>query len=170
MPEPQQCGIWASSVTYTTAHGKAGSLTHWAGAGIEPETSWFLVGFLNHCAMRGAPLPGTSWKAWGLGCGPGHGSKFWEPGLGLLFFIGKWKSGVCCNILSTHSLLLSKFIWLFQAHQSVTTYNFVHTILPIWRLESLGRKLFIMIFPVITKQVAALPQRGGRERERIEEQ
>ena len=28
MPKPQQCGIQAASVTYTTAHGNAESLTH----------------------------------------------------------------------------------------------------------------------------------------------
>ena len=35
------------SVTYTTAHGNAGSLTHWTRPGIEPATSWFLVGFVS---------------------------------------------------------------------------------------------------------------------------
>ena len=30
-------------MTYTTALGNAGSLTHWVGPGIEPKTSWFLV-------------------------------------------------------------------------------------------------------------------------------
>ena len=39
--------IWATSVTYTTAHGNARFLTHWARAGIKPATSWFLVGFLS---------------------------------------------------------------------------------------------------------------------------
>ena len=39
----------------TTVHGNAGSLTHWARAGIEPSTSWFLVGFVNHCTMTGTP-------------------------------------------------------------------------------------------------------------------
>jgi len=47
-PEPQQCQIRATSVTYITAHGNYGSLTHWARPGIEPATSWFLVGFVNH--------------------------------------------------------------------------------------------------------------------------
>jgi len=47
MPESQQCRIWATSATYTTAHGKAGSLTHWARPGMEPVTSWFLVGFIS---------------------------------------------------------------------------------------------------------------------------
>ena len=42
-PEPQQRGIRAASATYTTA----GSLTHWARPGIEPATSWFLVGFIS---------------------------------------------------------------------------------------------------------------------------
>ena len=42
-------------MTYTTTHGNAGSLTHWAGPGIEPATSCFLVGFVNHWAMTGTP-------------------------------------------------------------------------------------------------------------------
>ena len=36
------------SVTYTTAHGNAGSFTHWVRPGIEPTISWFLVEFVNH--------------------------------------------------------------------------------------------------------------------------
>ena len=32
---------------YTTAYGNTGSLTHWARPGMEPETSWFLVGFIS---------------------------------------------------------------------------------------------------------------------------
>ena len=54
-PEPQQRGIRAASATYTTAHGNAGSLTHQAKAGTEPATSWFLVGFVNHCTTTGTP-------------------------------------------------------------------------------------------------------------------
>ena len=42
-------GIRAASATYTTAHGNAVSLTHWARPEIEPTTSWFLVdSFLLH--------------------------------------------------------------------------------------------------------------------------
>ena len=37
----------AVTVTYTTAHGNAGSLTHWARPGVKPATSWFLVGFVS---------------------------------------------------------------------------------------------------------------------------
>ena len=40
------------SVTYTTAHSNAGSLTHWARPGIEPKTSWFLVGFISAVPQR----------------------------------------------------------------------------------------------------------------------
>ena len=37
------------SATYTTAHGNgnARALTHCAGSGIKPTTSWFLVGFVS---------------------------------------------------------------------------------------------------------------------------
>ena len=43
MPQPQQCQIQA----YTTVHGNAVSLTHWARPGLKPATSWFLVGFIS---------------------------------------------------------------------------------------------------------------------------
>ena len=47
MPQPQQCGIWASSATYTSAHSSARSLTYSAGPGTKPESSWILVGFVT---------------------------------------------------------------------------------------------------------------------------
>ena len=34
----------AASATYTTAHGNAGSLTHWTRPGIKPTSLWILVG------------------------------------------------------------------------------------------------------------------------------
>ena len=34
-------------LAYTTAYGNAGSLTHWAGPGIKPVSSWILVGFIT---------------------------------------------------------------------------------------------------------------------------
>ena len=46
-PRPQQCWIWAESVTHTTAHGSTGSLTHWAKPGIKPVTSWIVFGFIT---------------------------------------------------------------------------------------------------------------------------
>ena len=45
--QPQQFGIQAASVTYTTAHGNISSFTHWARPGIKPEYSWILVVFLT---------------------------------------------------------------------------------------------------------------------------
>ena len=56
MPQPQQCGIRTTSVTYTTAHDNAGSLTHWARPGIEPTSSWILGGFINCWATMGNSL------------------------------------------------------------------------------------------------------------------
>ena len=49
-PQPQKCRIRAASATCTAAHGNAGSLTHWARPGIEPASSWILVGLfpLSH--------------------------------------------------------------------------------------------------------------------------
>ena len=54
-PQPQQREIRPASATYTTAHGNAGPLTHWARPGIEPATLWFPVGLVNHCTMTGIP-------------------------------------------------------------------------------------------------------------------
>ena len=54
-PQRQQYQIWATSATYTIAHGNTGSLTHWVRPKMEPTTSWFLVGFINHWAMMGTP-------------------------------------------------------------------------------------------------------------------
>ena len=34
-------------MTYTTAHGNAGCLTHCVGPGIEHQSSWVLVGFVS---------------------------------------------------------------------------------------------------------------------------
>ena len=55
MPEPQQWGIQATSVTHTTAHGNTRSLTHWERPGVEPTTSWFLAGFINHWTTTRTP-------------------------------------------------------------------------------------------------------------------
>ena len=43
--------------TYATAHGKAGSSTHWARPGIQPTSSWMLVGFIT--AEPQQVLPGS---------------------------------------------------------------------------------------------------------------
>ena len=46
-PQPQQHWIQAMSETHTTAHSNMGSLTHWARLGIEPASSWILVGLVT---------------------------------------------------------------------------------------------------------------------------
>ena len=46
-PQPQQHRIQTMSVTYATAHGNNGSLTHWARPGIEPASSCIPVGFVT---------------------------------------------------------------------------------------------------------------------------
>ena len=38
------------------SHSNVGSLTHWARPGIEPTSSWILVRFLNHWAVKGTPV------------------------------------------------------------------------------------------------------------------
>ena len=37
----------SASLTYTTAHSNVGSLTHGERPGMEPATSWFLVGLVS---------------------------------------------------------------------------------------------------------------------------
>ena len=54
-PQPQQCKIWAASVTYTAAYSNAGSLTDWARPGIKPTSSLIRVGFLTHWATIETP-------------------------------------------------------------------------------------------------------------------
>ena len=46
-PEPQQSRIRATSLTYTTAHSNARSLTRWVRPGIKPSSSWILVRFVS---------------------------------------------------------------------------------------------------------------------------
>ena len=39
--------VWAMSAACTAAHSNARSLTHWTGPGMEPTSSWMLVGFVT---------------------------------------------------------------------------------------------------------------------------
>ena len=74
-PQPQPHRIHAASVSYTTAHGSAGSLTHWARPGVEPTSSWgsltaepqrellndiFRSGILTHLLNRDLLLWGSN--------------------------------------------------------------------------------------------------------------
>ena len=56
MPQPQQHQISAASVTYATAYGNTGSLTHRGRPGIEPATSWFLVGLVSTAPQQELPI------------------------------------------------------------------------------------------------------------------
>ena len=47
VPQSEQHHIQATSVTYPTALCNARSLTHWARPGIEPASSWILVGSIS---------------------------------------------------------------------------------------------------------------------------
>ena len=53
----QQHEIWAVSMTYTTAHGKAGSLTHWASEARDRTCSLMVPHQICfHCATTGTPI------------------------------------------------------------------------------------------------------------------
>ena len=65
MPQPQQHQIWAAFVTYTTAHGNAGSLTHWGRPGIEPVSSWILVRFVSTEPQWELIMPILEISKWG---------------------------------------------------------------------------------------------------------
>ena len=52
----QQFGIQGACVTYTIAQRNAGSLTHWARSGMEPASSWILVGFITGEPWRELPV------------------------------------------------------------------------------------------------------------------
>ena len=51
-------GIWATFVTYTSAYGNTRSLTHWERPGIEPTSSWTLVGLLTTEPQQDFPILG----------------------------------------------------------------------------------------------------------------
>ena len=49
--------IWAVAVGLCHSHSKAGSLTHWARPGIEPESSWTPIGFVTAEPQQELPPP-----------------------------------------------------------------------------------------------------------------
>ena len=55
--QPQQSGIQATSVTYTTAHNNVRSLTHRVRPGIKPESSWILLRFITTKPQQELPTP-----------------------------------------------------------------------------------------------------------------
>ena len=66
-PQPQQHQIQAESVTYATAHGNTGSLTHWAKPGVEPASSqrqcWVLNPMSHNRNSRSKFFLSGRWKS-----------------------------------------------------------------------------------------------------------
>ena len=60
-PQSQQHRIRATSAIYTTAHGNTRSLTHWAGPGIEPTSSWLRIRVFTSEPQWELPLFGFWW-------------------------------------------------------------------------------------------------------------
>ena len=121
MPQPQQCQIWAMSVTCRTAHGNARFLTHWVRMGIEPEFSWMLVRFFS------------TKPQWELLC----------PFLNLLFFVVVWVLYILWILIlvdmwfansfshSVHCLFI--FFWWFSllCRSSLVWYSLILIIKPL---------------------------------------
>ena len=63
MPEPQQDKIRTAFMTYNHSSRQCQILNPLSGPGIEPATSWVLVGFINHCATTGTPRV-WYWRHW----------------------------------------------------------------------------------------------------------
>ena len=74
------------SSVHTTAHSNAGSPTHWARPGIEPASSWILVGFISTVPqwelpsyfLYGCHNAATPWKSRATVCG-NHGCAIQLP-------------------------------------------------------------------------------------------
>ena len=96
------------SGTYTTTHGNAGSLIHWARPGIEPKTSWFLIGFVSTVPWRALPILALlngqnctieDWLKWGMvlkGIGENRQGDKWGgffriPPVMRVAWISRWK-------------------------------------------------------------------------------
>ena len=56
-PQPQQHQFWATFATYTAVCSNARSLTHWGRPGMEPTSSWIVIGFLIPWTTKGIPIP-----------------------------------------------------------------------------------------------------------------
>ena len=96
-PEPQQRQIRAVSVTYTTAHGNAGSLTHWARPGFEPRNLMAPNRIHFHCSIcfsravlnNPCKVEFLFFAKWYKGLSFPHRSHF-LPDWSLSWLIGNW--------------------------------------------------------------------------------
>ena len=112
-PEPQERGIGAASVTYTTAHDNTESLTHWARPGIKPSTSWFPVRFVNHWATMATPTSVLYLLRMLVLFYMFYKSKASYIYL-CLFILGLYLENICfiCNIMFTYNF--HDFVFLFK--------------------------------------------------------
>ena len=71
--------ITTTAASLCCSHSNARSLTHWAKPGIEPETSWFLVGFVSTAPWLELPWSSTL-RMWPLDkCWKSFQSLSWQP-------------------------------------------------------------------------------------------
>ena len=124
--KPEKLGIQAASATYTTAHGNAGSLTHWARPGIKPTSSWMLVRFVS--AELWQELP-KSLFGFSLFLFFGHACGMWKfPGQGLSLCHSSdnarcltwWAAGELLGSLFVPSFHLFNPVLLFTALIQIT--------------------------------------------------
>ena len=54
---PQHVEVPAAGLHHS--HSNAGSLTHWVRPGIEPASSWVVVGIINHWDTKGTSIPSS---------------------------------------------------------------------------------------------------------------
>ena len=86
--QPQQCRSQATSATYTTAHGNAGSLTHWMSPGIEPASLWMLVRLISARPLWGLLKYLLVPCDWGQVC-------LWKVGFSWNMVLGDGCAGIC---------------------------------------------------------------------------
>ena len=126
------------SVTYSTAHGNARSLIHWAKPRIEPTSSWVLVGFVSAEPQRELPvavfqgrsvkspcdrdrgLPTIRWVSLELDRPLGHSDEIAEPHLHSLcieteiYCFKLLISGVICYVMianrTPHCLIVIRWL------------------------------------------------------------
>ena len=109
MPKPQQCRIRGTSPTYTTTHSNARSLTHQVRPIVEPTTSWFLVGFVNHCATMGT-------KTYAFFYSPADLGYIFHLSATLLLSLMPVHSGDCILSIASHSDLFSSWNFFLPHH------------------------------------------------------
>ena len=82
-PQPQQCGIWAMSQPTSWPKVMPDPLIYWARPGIEPTSSWILVGFATaepQWELLSILILGDNWartRTWGTLMAEVHFHELW---------------------------------------------------------------------------------------------